>query len=148
MLPAFPLLLLPTFGFFSCGQRATEKLLPAALALLLAAGLVTQAYSFGVMKDKLETSARIRDQVLSMPEEVVASNIWWFPQDMAGAFYEKIFLFSRDEKILARLVEAMRAEGVKSYLYVTWHRGEDRALWSSDADLALFDVSVFRREIR
>jgi hypothetical protein len=119
------------------------------IACLLILCLTAQLYSLWVLEKKLDISAQTREGILSCPEEVVLTNIWWMPQDMAGAFYEKTFLHPKTEKDRETLLEALKAKGVKSYLFITGDQGPWSApLFRAETDLKLFQVAIYRQPIR
>jgi hypothetical protein len=155
-LPVFPILLLPTFLFFSSLLSKKEEAfglpiqrigLYTGLALLLGVCAATQFYSLSVLKKKLDLSDRISKQVMSLPEKVVVSNVWWFSQDMAGIFYEKTFLFAGDKETHDSLVDAMKEQGEEGYLYVAWDQEGTRPDWRLESPWRLFKLNLNRRRI-
>jgi hypothetical protein len=163
LLPVFPLLVL--LAFFSVSGRkpvqvhsgdSGERTGPAggqgrirrfhifAFAGLLVSCLVLQMYSLGVLRQKLETTRGIEERLLAYPEEVVVTNIWWFPQEMAPIFYEKTFFHVKRPEQLRGLRGSLRERGVESFLFVADDLELENPLYRSDSALAFFNVAISR----
>ena len=150
MLPVYPLLVIPAFAFLSRALPMADRrkiLIVAGFTLLVLVCFFTQLYAFSVLDEKLESAHQVMDALAALPERIVISDVWWFPQDMAALFYDKIFLFSKNSATLNRLRDAMKRQGVKQYLYVTWNRPGLAAFWTSDSALKLYDIALCRRKL-
>ena len=145
MLPVYPILAIPAVAFLSRAlmtSKVRKHLIVACFVLLVLVSLITQLYAVSVLREKLESAHDVMDHLAARPERIVVSDIWWFPQDMAALFYDKIFLFSKDAAVLDRLREAMKKRGIKKYLHVTWNRPGLEDAWTPDSRLKLYDIAV------
>jgi len=144
MLPVFPMLLVPAWAAAqkASGGRGLKAVIAAAV---IACGLV-QLYSLGILRQKLQATARIEQALLAAPEDVIVTNIWWFPQEMAPIFYKKKFFAVFDEETMAKLSDSMRQGGESGFLLVTgMDNGPDQApAFVLKSPLHHFDVAVYR----
>ena len=154
MLPVFPMLLPLLFLSFSrasenrsAAKQRRPSLRWALLALLLTCAAV-QIYSIFVLNRKLETTASIVSRVRGLPDEVIISGLWWFPQEMAPIFYEKMFFFAPDYAHLQKLAASLKEKGRSAFIYVTPVDERQRLLFRTQSKLKFFDVSVSRYEIQ
>ena len=144
-LPLFAPATLLTFRFFD--QESKSGILVACLVLILLAGAATQFHAFGVLKRKLESSARISAFIASRPETVVITDIWWFPQDMAYRFYEKTFFLALNPEVEKPLLRSLAEDEVDGYLFVTFGRDDEDAIFRGKTLDPGLDVTVFARTV-
>ncbi|MCP4037100.1 MAG: hypothetical protein GY733_09210 [bacterium] len=92
-----------------------------AAALVLTTGL--QFYGLALLHDRKAFVAELNQQVRTSNAEIVVTDIWFIPVDLAGVFFEKpIFLAPRARR--ATLLQHALQQGVTSVLAVDRPRGK------------------------
>lgn len=163
LLPVFPMFVILAFFSLPAGNSGTvrageerarthgegsglHRAHVLAFASLFVLSLSLQAYSLTVLEDKLATTVRIEQKLLELPEEVVVTNIWWFPQEMAPIFYEKKFFYVKTPSLFQRLRASFKERGIESFLLVTSPGEAKTPLYRSDSDLSFFNVELSRMQ--
>jgi len=158
LLPIYPMLLIPawatvqqTLDAVRTSRRgdtggARRAGLISAVAFAMAACGALQLYSISILKSKLEGTVAMQKALLATPEDVIVTNTWWFPQEMAPIFYKKTFFAVFDEPVMSTLMASMKRHRVESFLLVTGldNGPDDRPAFVMRSAVKGFDVAVYR----
>jgi hypothetical protein len=98
------------------------RLLPAAvrpaLAVLLVASLVMQVHAMRLLHEKLHLSAALLQVLRESDAEVIATDAFWVPEEMAALWFERRFVFVSHDAQLAALIARLKAIGVRRLDFV------------------------------
>lgn len=101
--------------FWKIGRRS---LLGIGVALILLS-LVLQLYSIRLLFLKTGFSVAINEGIQNRQEEVVIFDVWWIPQELYSAFYEKAYFYVRSQQEYNSLVKRLSSHGIHTFLVVT-----------------------------
>ena len=74
-----------------------RAILIASASVLVVASFADQSFGLRILREKLRFSERMLQAVRSSPAPVVITDVFWIPEDLAAAFYEKTFIFVADD---------------------------------------------------
>jgi len=94
---------------------ARSTIAVAAAVLLLASSFTIQARGIVLLREKLRFSERVLQAVRADPARTVLTDVFWIPEDLAAAFYEKDFGVVGSDREMAL---AVRAVGDRPFLFI------------------------------
>lgn len=153
MLPIFPLLIVPVFSVLSRKTqgmphferpRRHDRRQTIALAALLMASFFVQVYSLSVLARKLDGTVNLEAKIIELPEQIVVSDLWWFPLEMSSIFYEKTFFFVKNDKHYQKLLTKLKEQKIRTILYVTDGDRNEDTLFRTQSTMTLSNVAVYR----
>jgi hypothetical protein len=92
-------------------QRSAPSIRPILIAtasVLVVASFADQSFGFRILREKLQFSERMLFAVRSSQSTVVVTDVFWIPEDLAAAFYEKTFVFVPDDAAFGKVLGARR----------------------------------------
>ena len=92
-----------------------RAILIATAGVLVLTSFADQSFGLRILREKLQFSERVLQAVRSSPAPVVVTDVFWIPEDLAAAFYEKTFVFVSDDAQLGK------ALGGRSFLFIASH---------------------------
>ena len=97
-----------------------------ALALVVLVSAAAQVYSIQLLQKRKEFSYRLSREIQRRPEFVVVTPVWWAPQDLFAAFYDKAIFHVRTEDESDRLLARLRRAKHDRFLFVVPRGTESR----------------------
>jgi hypothetical protein len=154
LLVLYPILVLPAAAnlvrwLARHGRR--RKLGTIALALVLLMSFGAQVYSIQLLQKRKEFSYRLSREIQRRPEPVVVTPVWWAPQDLFAAFYDKAIFHVRTEDQVDRLLARLRRAKHDHFLFVVPRGTESRGTLVARVDdegLDFFALDFLRVETR
>ncbi len=98
------------------GRRPALGLAVVACALL--ASIALQLRGLELLYQKKRFSWALSEAITARPEPVVATAIWWAPQELHAAWFDKAIFLVDSETELAALLASLRGAGHRKLLYV------------------------------
>ena len=89
-----------------------RAILLASASVLVVASFADQSFGLRILREKLQFSERMLLAVRSSPSTVVVTDVFWIPEDLAAAFYEKTFIFVPDDAAFGK------AFGARPFLFI------------------------------
>ncbi len=86
-----------------------------AAAVLLGVSFTIQFEGIGILRSKLRFSERVLQAVRNDPADVVLTDVFWIPEDLGTAFFEKNFGVVRSD---GELATALNVAGHRPFLFV------------------------------
>jgi len=154
LLVLYPILVLPAAAnlvrwLARHGRRRTLGTIALALVVLVSAG--AQVYSIQLLQKRKEFSYRLSREIRQRPEQVVVTPVWWAPQDLFAAFYDKAIFLVRSEEQADRLLARLRRAKQERFLFVVPRGTESTGTLVArvdDGGLNFFALDFLRVEIR
>ncbi len=98
------------------GRRRAAGVLAVALALVVSVAL--QLRGIALLQEKKRFSWALSRAISARPEAVVATPIWWAPQELHAAWFDKPIFLVDSEAEIETLARRLRAAGHRHLLYV------------------------------
>jgi hypothetical protein len=147
LLELYPLLAAPAAAALEEAWRAPGRNRAAALliALLVLASFAWQVFSLDLLRRKLVFGERLEAAVRERPERVVVTDLWWLPQSLPRAFFDKAIFYTPDPGRRRDLLARAAERGERDYLLVTSAIDRPRfprAVEIDDLGLGFFSVQL------
>jgi hypothetical protein len=81
-----------------------RAILIASASVLVLASIADQSFGLRILREKLQFSERMLFAVRSSQSTVVVTDVFWIPEDLAAAFYEKAFVFVPDDAAFGKVL--------------------------------------------
>jgi hypothetical protein len=154
LLVLYPILVLPAAAnlvrwLARHGRRRMAGTIALALVVLVGAG--AQVYSIQLLQKRKEFSYRLSREIQRRPEQVVITPVWWAPQDLFAAFYDKAIFHVPTEDQADRLLARLRRAKHDRFLFVAARGTESRGTLVArveDEGLGYFALDFLRLETR
>jgi hypothetical protein len=104
--------------WFKCFHLSVSwRTLAVALAILIS--FAAQLYSMHLLHKKKNFSYRLSQEIQKRPEQIVMCPVWWAPQELFSAFYNKKIFHPKSREHLEQLVMKLRSRGHDEFLLVS-----------------------------
>lgn len=120
-------------------HAATARGQRTVLVATLALSLLLQVYSLRLLRDRMAFTRTLNQAVAACPEDVVVTDTWYLPMDLAQCFYDKTIFLARTPSDFLHLTEALCQAGTEEILFV---RLVDPPRAGTPAGLVLHDGSL------
>ncbi|MGZ8866791.1 MAG: hypothetical protein ACXW2P_00505 [Thermoanaerobaculia bacterium] len=89
-----------------------------AIALLVVAAIAIQIFGVSLLIRKLQFSQQLLEAVRTGGAEVLVTDVFWVPEDLAALWFEKELVMVRSDDELAWVVSRLRSRGVTRVDYI------------------------------
>jgi hypothetical protein len=139
--PLLAVLAAATLDEWRAMPRRTPVWQTLAVAAVVLVGVVAQGVSMSVLATKLDYSARLQEVLDGRPEPVIATDVWWAPQEMFSRFPTTPIFYVRSQRDLPRLFVRLPPE-IDRILFVS-RTGPPEAVRVDDHGLAYFSLALW-----
>lgn len=126
MAPLVALALRFLFRLHEHSARLERRLLVAASIMIVASSVTLQIAGIRTLRQKLHFSEKLVTALRQSPSEVIATDVFWAPEDVAALWYERRVVFVSSDRDFYALLNRLRASGVKRMTFIAGRR--DRQL--------------------
>jgi len=99
--------------------KTSKKLVTAAVASLLVVSFVIQAHGVRILHLKKTSTKQIISFVKSLQTEIIVTDVYWLPEELASIYYDKKILMVRSDEHLQSLLSLFRMNNIRHFSFIT-----------------------------